>query len=420
MVRTDITLNIPLPIPAFIAQAQSVAQQNLNEQILVAGSGANLATSSSPATVTPMPAASASMLFHRRQQVPQLPATSRRATQTALAQPRPATGQSSLKPRSSYQYHLASLLVCFRFLANSRPTLVGGKRLLSRTSMSNSLSLPRARKSGDVSVSSDGYASAGGIGINAVSSASAGSSVENGVTQSNSNTLSASTQGDLGLIDQSQEAEQANVNLQLLASIAEANSGNVVVESKGDTDAGGNGIVAVSSAAAGADLNSSVTQSNTNSASATTAGDLTAIAQTQEVEQENAEPARRRCYCGRELRLGDCGSARLVSSGGDGITAVSSATAGANLNQSAVQSNTNTASATLTAPSSGAAIQIQLAEQVNVNVPGWSIDRCGHLRLRGGPEHRGSVAGQRHHGDVFCGCWRQPFAVGYSEQLEHR
>ena len=72
---------------------------------------------------------------------------------------------------------------------------------------------------------------------------------------------------------------QANVNLQLLAAASEASSGNVAVESEGDTDAGGHGIIPASEAVAGASVDSTVTQSNINSASATTAGDLTAILQ---------------------------------------------------------------------------------------------------------------------------------------------
>ena len=202
---------------------------------------------------------------------------------------------------------------------------------------------------GDVSVSSDGYMSAGGIGINAVSAATAGAAVDNSVTQSNTNSLTASTQGDLELMIRVQEAVQANVNLQLLAAASEASSGNVAVESEGDTDAGGHGIIPASEAVAGANLDSSVSQRNTNSASATTAGDLTAIAQTQDWCR-TTRTCRQPRPLPRRVRLGDGGSAGSLSSGGDGITATSSATAGANLNQSATQSNSNSASATLTAP----------------------------------------------------------------------
>ena len=216
-------------------------------------------------------------------------------------------------------------------------------------------------------MSSDGYTSAGGIGINAVSAATAGAAVDNSVTQSNTNSLTASTQGDLGLIAQSQEALQANVNLQLLAAASEAISGNVAVESEGDTDAGGHGIIAVSAAVAGASVDSTVTQSNTNSASATTAGDLTAILQIQELLQANAN-----LQAAAAIAVASSGSVTVdqrgsLSSGGNGITATSSAIAGASLNQSATQGNTNSATATLTAPSSDAAIQAQLAAQINLN-----------------------------------------------------
>ena len=166
--------------------------------------------------------------------------------------------------------------------------------------------------SGDVTVSSDGYTSADGIGINAVSSATAGAKVDNGVTQSNSNTLSASTQGDLGLIDQSQEAEQVNENLQLLVAGSAAISGDVSVESKGDTDAGGNGIVAASTAIAGADLDSSVTQTQHQWCEREHRGDLTAINQTQELEQENVNLQGAAAVALAEFGLGDGGSAGLA------------------------------------------------------------------------------------------------------------
>ena len=246
----------------------------------------------------------------------------------------------------------------------------GGQEVIQENVNEQLIAAGSLAVSGDVTVSSDGYTSADGIGINAVSSATAGAKIDNGVTQSNSNTLSASTEGDLGLVDQAQEAEQVNENLQLLVAGSAASSGDVSVESKGDTDAGGNGIVAASTAVAGADLDSSVTQTNSNGASASTAGDLTAINQGQEFEQENVN-----LQGAASIALAGSGSVTVdqrgsLSSGGDGITATSSATAGANLNQSATQSNTNSATATMKKPGSDAAIQTQLAAQINVNAQG--------------------------------------------------
>ena len=370
-----VNVDIPVPVPAFVAQGQAARQLNANEQILVAASEAEAGdvfvaregdTYADGIGINAVSSAVADASVTNN--VTQSNSNSASATSTGDGA---FIAQTPVELSVPFNTSISLPIVGTVALAGTLDTSFGGGQAVTQQNVNAQLIIAGSgAEAGDVSVSSDGYTSVDGIGINAVSSASAGASIENGVTQSNNNSLTASTSGDLGLIGQAQEAEQVNENLQLLASIAEANSGNVAVESKGDMDAGGSGIVAVSSAVAGANLNSSVNQSNTNGASATTAGDLTAIAQTQEVEQANIN-----LQGAAAIAVANSGSVTVdqrgsIASGGDGITAVSSATSGANLNQSAVQSNTNNASATLTAPSAGAAIQTQLAEQVNLNVQG--------------------------------------------------
>ena len=68
-------INIPLPVPAFIAQAQDVDQTNLNGQILIAASKLSLAMSMLVARATLMPALMASTRLP--QQLPALRLTAR-------------------------------------------------------------------------------------------------------------------------------------------------------------------------------------------------------------------------------------------------------------------------------------------------------------------------------------------------------
>ena len=238
----------------------------------------NLVTSMSRAKGIRTLAAMASTPIPQRWPGLRSTATLRRATRTARASTTSGTGAFiaqapvDLSIPFSVSFTLPGRITAS--LSGSLDTSFDGGQDVEQVNVNGQLiAAASSADAGDVSVSSEGYTSADGIGINAVSSATAGAKVDNSVNQTNTNSLSASTTGNLGLIDQDQEALQANVNLQLLAAVSAATSGNVSVESKGDTDAGGNGIVAVSSAAAGADLDSTVTQSNTNSASANTAGD---------------------------------------------------------------------------------------------------------------------------------------------------
>ena len=146
------------------------------------------------------------------------------------------------------------------------------------------------------------------------------------------------------------------MNSQAAASLATASSGSVEVHSEDALDAYGDGITATSSAVAAANLDQTANQSNTNSASATGTG----ILQGQLVGQANIN-----ANFDREegLEPGQAGIAAaeatsdhvyvdqsgVLSAGGDGITATSSAVAAATLTQTANQSNTNSATATLEA-----------------------------------------------------------------------
>ena len=78
---------------------------------------------------------------------------------------------------------------------------------------------------------------------------------------------------------QNQDVEQTNFNLQGIAATSIATAGDVTVTREGDTVAGADGINATSNASATSAVDSSVSQTNTNSASATTSGDGAAILQ---------------------------------------------------------------------------------------------------------------------------------------------
>ena len=185
-----------------------------------------------------------------------------------------------------------------------------------------------------------------GNGITATSSAVAGANLEQTATQSNTNSESATGTAILQL----QLVGQANFNEQEGAAIAAATSDYVDVDQSGVLTAGGNGITATSSAVAGANLDQTATQSNSNSATATLEGPGlgAAAAQIQLVGQLNVND-----QDGAAIATAASSYVEVRSfedpSQGDGITATSSAVAGANLDQSATQSNTNSASITLPA-----------------------------------------------------------------------
>ena len=242
--------------------------------------------------------------------------------------------------------------------------------------------------SDDVTVTS-GNVSAGGNGIKAVSSAKAVAPVVQTATQSNTNTATATFEGNQASLDlqatrdvsesilsdgginlglQGQLVGQVNLSVQAGASIATALSDEVNVTQSGDLEAGGNGIVAKSSAKAVAPVVQTATQSNNNSAEATftgsqenfetEAGNDTRIAigvnrgidvalQGQLVGQINLSGqfgASVATAVSDDVTVNQFGTINAWD--GDGIAAASTAEAIAAVVQTGSQSNTNSAEAT--------------------------------------------------------------------------
>ena len=178
-----------------------------------------------------------------------------------------------------------------------------------------------------------------------------------------------------------------------------ATSNSVFVKSAGDLTAGGNGIIATSSAVAVADLTQSVTQDNTNSVNAvgTFIGgglqreqlDALGGGQDQSVIQANLNAGFEEEDPGQEAiasATATSGSVYVQQDGtlvrgGNGITAASSAVAVVALEQSADQTNSNSLSATLERPPSDLSVP-----------PGTvcSANQCERTRRRGsGRRHLG-------------------------------
>ena len=243
---------------------------------------------------------------------------------------------------------------------------------------------------GDVDVTDTGYTTADSHGVNAQSLASATANANGSVTQTNRNSMSGTTTGGTGLlivpafVVQGQEVEQTNVNLEAVLAGSLAVSGDVTVTRDGDTDAGGDGINARSDATATATVDSSIVQSNQNSATATTTGDGAGVFQApfsltivglgltatggQDVDQSN-------------INLQLLAAASLAASGdvtasntgntladGNGINAISSATASADVGNgtTVTQTNTNSLSGT-TGGEAAPVLQDQDADQTNLN-----------------------------------------------------
>ena len=143
---------------------------------------------------------------------------------------------------------------------------------------------------------------------------------------------------------------QANFSEQEGAAIAAATSDYVSVDQSGYLNAGGDGITATSSAVAGAGLSQTANQFNTNSATATLEGSGfgAVAAQLQLVGQLNVNDQDGAAIADATSSYVEVRSYEDPSEG-NGITATSSAVAGANLDQTANQTNTNTASITLPA-----------------------------------------------------------------------
>ena len=214
-----------------------------------------------------------------------------------------------------------------------------------------------AASSGSVDVKSHDDITAGGDAITATSSAVAGANLEQTANQSNDN--SATATGTVAL--QGQLVGQLNVSEQEGAAIAAATSDYVNVEQTDTLIRGGNGITATSSAVAGANLDQTANQSNSNSASATLEAPDQLIllqigrttiplrdvgVQAQLVGQLNVND-----QDGLAIATATSGTVDVRSfddpATGNGITATSSAVAGASLDQTANQSNRNSASITL-------------------------------------------------------------------------
>ncbi len=140
---------------------------------------------------------------------------------------------------------------------------------------------------------------------------------------------------------------RSNANLQAAAAVAVASSGSVTVDQRGSLSSVGNGITATSSATAAASLNQSATQSNTNSATATLDAPSTDAA----IQAQLAAQANLNAQAGAAIAAATSGYVDVRStddpSQGNGITATSSAVAGASLSQTADQDNTNSATTTL-------------------------------------------------------------------------
>jgi hypothetical protein len=110
-------------------------------------------------------------------------------------------------------------------------------------------------ESGDVTVYSGSDTDAGGDGINAASNAVGSSTINSAVTQTNSNSATGTKTG-TGALAQTQTPLQTNVNTQIFAATSAVESGDVTVDSEGETYAGGDGITAASNAVGSATLNS--------------------------------------------------------------------------------------------------------------------------------------------------------------------
>ena len=225
---------------------------------------------------------------------------------------------------------------------------------------------------------------AGGDGIRATSSAEGGAAVVQTANQSNSNGAEIegtdgsepTDEGTLGI--QLQGALQGNLSLQQGFAIAEVESGPVEVIQDGTLTAGGNGIIAKSSAAAGALVAQTANQSNDNEGEI----DLEQIEGPEDtITQVNGDGLDSFTLQGQaigqlnaNLQSGQAVAFAVsdkvtvdrtgrMEAGGDGIVAISSAAAGAAVVQSAEQTNSNE----LEAEGAEVALQGQLAGQLNAN-----------------------------------------------------
>ena len=198
-------------------------------------------------------------------------------------------------------------------------SFLAGRRSSQTNANAEGISALTVAYAGDVSVTSKATPRPALNGVNALSQATAAATASSNVAQTNSNSLTAATEGDMGsttipfvltgtstnatvcacrwsasqsgryrchsavplpaFVVQNQDVEQTNFNLQGLAATSIATAGDVTVTREGDTAAGADGINATSYASATSAVDSSVAQTNTNTASATTSGEAAAILQ---------------------------------------------------------------------------------------------------------------------------------------------
>ena len=245
-----------------------------------------------------------------------------------------------------------------------------------------------------------GGVEADGTAIAAKSSAEAAAPLVQTVTQANENTFDATG----NTIVQLQLAGQVNLSSQGAGSIATAFADEVLVDQFGTATAwSGDGISAASSAKATALVSQTATQSNANKATAEAEPSSPApiIPTVAELVVDNGLSAAVQAQFVGQLNLSEQNglavatavsrsvtvSSENASSGGNGITAISSADASAPVVQTATQSNTNEATATFTPPpvdisiitdggvdasfsqifGGGLALQIQLVGQANLS-----------------------------------------------------
>ena len=250
---------------------------------------------------------------------------------------------------------------------------------VDQTNFNGQLALATAIvQSGDVTVSNKGNTEAEKSGIEAVSHATSGATVNNTVTQTNENFLSGSTGGALALLTQDQSVEQVNVNGQIEVATSIAHSGDVTVSNEGKIKAKEDGIEGESKAKAGASITNHVDQTNRNGppprrtpdgeaiVTGSTAGLGALVTQEQTVGQINLN--------GDLLTansIADSGDVTVTDKGkikadGDGINAESDAKAYAGTENTVDQNNINALSGST--DSLSLILQTQFGLQANVNL----------------------------------------------------
>ena len=183
-------------------------------------------------------------------------------------------------------------------------------------------------------------------------------------------------------IVQGQTTNQQNNNSEEISAGIFAFSGDVTVNREGNTDADGFGINALSGAGGTATVDSDVSQSNDNSATATTGGNGAVVATgpvqyywlTQRKRRPVGHPGKQQRTIARGIALTGSGDVYVTTtgnstSGAEGINAVSQANAKADVSGTSVtQNNVNRLTGTTGATASTAPVlQSQSASQTNGN-----------------------------------------------------